>query len=422
MVIFVVIFFVNTPTSYLESAFYPYIFDKIDVWTSLYDRQSILFDNYALLAQDKGIKELFSSAKSLRGANSLMKSLAITTNIDSTELIELSDYRENYSPVSQRSELYFYSSGDLSVPYVNNENPSRVNLIYPVSQNNTAKSLLGVISITIDSRRYVFSHFERVFRVSDGGAILQGKTPYPLSKNDWDEELWIELEKASSNKTSGFLKYQDEIILFGTVHTVIPNKKAFLIYFINSTETFLYYLPQIITIVFWVILISTYVYYEFYKRSRQLEDRANIDELSNLYNRAYYNQVKSKFVNGNYYLGIVDIDFFKNVNDTYGHDIGDMVIKAVAMSIKVGIRDRDYAFRVGGEEFVIVFDAESYEHAAIGFERVRESIYESYSKPHVTASLGFTRIKHSADKAFKVADQQLYIAKEKGRNQSSGVV
>lgn len=120
---------------------------------------------------------------------------------------------------------------------------------------------------------------------------------------------------------------------------------------------------------------------------------------------------------------MVDIDHFKRVNDTYGHDTGDLVLQQVASVIKNSVRPGDFMGRFGGEEFMVVCNADVDETAEIA-ERVRQSvtstpvrISDSISIP-ITASFGVARHMPGEDalSVVKRADKALYNAKNEGRN------
>ncbi len=122
-------------------------------------------------------------------------------------------------------------------------------------------------------------------------------------------------------------------------------------------------------------------------------------------------------------LIFVDIDHFKAVNDTYGHDCGDLALKAVAKCIKQSIRACDIAYRYGGEEFVILLSDTNLDGAQLLAERIRTNI-ECHSLAYgmelvkLTASLGVSTLKDndSIESFIKRADDAMYQAKASGRN------
>jgi diguanylate cyclase (GGDEF)-like protein len=129
---------------------------------------------------------------------------------------------------------------------------------------------------------------------------------------------------------------------------------------------------------------------------------------------------RTKPVTG-YWLGVVDIDHFKRVNDGFGHLIGDEVLVLVARIMRQSFRHYDRLYRFGGEEFVILLRGGTEADAMRAFERFRTNV-ESYPFPQVnkvTVSVGFTEVQHkdTPSLAFSRADQGVYQAKHQGRNQ-----
>lgn len=125
-----------------------------------------------------------------------------------------------------------------------------------------------------------------------------------------------------------------------------------------------------------------------------------------------------------HWLGVVDIDHFKSVNDRFGHLIGDEVLLLVARILRSTFRFQDRLYRFGGEEFVVLLRCSSEADAAHAFERLRANM-ESYAFPQVgrvTASIGFTEVLQgdAPSGAFERADQAVYYAKQHGRNQVCG--
>lgn len=123
-----------------------------------------------------------------------------------------------------------------------------------------------------------------------------------------------------------------------------------------------------------------------------------------------------------YWLGVIDIDHFKLINDTYGHLYGDEVIILVARLMTSGvIRDDDLVYRYGGEEFVVLLKAPNEEDAHLTFERIRQMVAEHHfpQLKEVTISIGFVEVngQQSPSDVIGEADEALYIAKQSGRNQ-----
>ena len=164
--------------------------------------------------------------------------------------------------------------------------------------------------------------------------------------------------------------------------------------------------------------------------SEKLSFLANRDKLTGLYNRGYiikYLQEK-EITNEIYSIVIVDLDKFKHYNDTYGHNIGDHVLKLVSKVMKDSLKKlihKSVLARYGGEEFIIVFDIDNKKDLLNAMEEIRTSIIETdlsteeYSLK-ATASLGGAiKEENTSLRTFiNKADQSLYNAKETGRNKS----
>jgi two-component system, cell cycle response regulator len=170
---------------------------------------------------------------------------------------------------------------------------------------------------------------------------------------------------------------------------------------------------------------------ELKRTNALLKKLTNIDHLTNLFNRRYLAEIlEGEFFrarrNKEYLsLVIVDIDYFKNVNDTYGHQNGDIVLAAVASLSQRQLRAYDSAARYGGEEFVLVIPGTALSGAVLVAERLRQAVLEfAFPAPMedltVTVSLGVATFPSpmvdSVDSLFRQADEALYRAKQNGRN------
>lgn len=120
-------------------------------------------------------------------------------------------------------------------------------------------------------------------------------------------------------------------------------------------------------------------------------------------------------------LALIDIDYFKRVNDTYGHLYGDEVILSLARELLASFRHSDFCFRFGGEEFAIILTDTLHDHSATVFERLRKKIANNFFPQigGITISIGYTRICADAtiSQIINRADQALYHCKMNGRNQ-----
>jgi len=172
------------------------------------------------------------------------------------------------------------------------------------------------------------------------------------------------------------------------------------------------------------------------KRVRRYENDlkkiALYDELTGLYNRRFVSRTEDLIIknarrSGNK-LGILmcDIDFFKKVNDTYGHDVGDEVLKNVAKIMTKSVRESDVVVRFGGEEFLIFLINADKKNSFEIAENIRKRVESSSIKINgtsinVTISIGvseFSGNDNNFDKAIKLADLALYKAKNSGRNKT----
>ena len=152
------------------------------------------------------------------------------------------------------------------------------------------------------------------------------------------------------------------------------------------------------------------------------------DALTGIYNRRYTDRKlaeimeKTKENGADVCISIGDIDFFKKVNDTYGHEMGDIILKAVASTLKEGMVGKGFVARWGGEEFLLIFDNMGLDEARVLLESILEEIRGIEipdTNKYITMSFGLTKFEtsQSVDNNVMRADNNLYEAKETGRNQ-----
>ncbi len=171
------------------------------------------------------------------------------------------------------------------------------------------------------------------------------------------------------------------------------------------------------------------------ERNRTLEMKNRLDGLTNLYNRAYFEErIAEEFGLSDSHgwplsLAFLDLDHFKRINDTYGHQVGDEVLRSVADVIMNTVRNTDIPCRYGGEEFVVVIPGYGADQAIHACERVRRRVAETphalvNGEPvHCTLSVGLAT--HNGPRRFeghadlvRAADRAVYAAKLGGRNRT----
>lgn len=166
------------------------------------------------------------------------------------------------------------------------------------------------------------------------------------------------------------------------------------------------------------------------KKELKLFDQATRDPLTNCYNRRQFEELaknevqRSRRYNHPFCLFMIDADHFKNVNDTHGHAVGDLVLQALANCCRMTLRESDIIARFGGEEFVILLPEVSIENAHRVAERLRIKISKLVVKNEQNEDVRFTvsiglvssTLTDNIEEMLKMADDALYVAKENGRN------
>lgn len=148
------------------------------------------------------------------------------------------------------------------------------------------------------------------------------------------------------------------------------------------------------------------------------------DSLTGVGNRRFFDQkiqehiTLSERYNAHFSLMLLDIDFFKKINDRYGHDVGDKVLVEFGNLIKNSLREGDIFARIGGEEFAILLPLTTKDKAYILAQKLREMVQNSSGTIPITMSIGLVQYEKGDDAGaiFKRADALLYKAKEAGRN------
>ncbi len=230
------------------------------------------------------------------------------------------------------------------------------------------------------------------------------------------------------------------IVMFSssTIFAVLSSVLFTLAYLFISyyvMELFNIWIPVVLPIVTITVTFALTFIAKYLIKSKDFEYQyklATIDGLTELYNHRYFqdtlrNQIEiSKRYGQPFSLIIIDIDFFKKFNDSYGHQAGDAVLKQVAQTLKKNSRTTDYVCRYGGEEMSIILPNTSAEEALSNAKRINKAVAErdfqinSTETSKVTISLGVSTFPDNAETPqdlIEFADKGLYYAKEHGRNQ-----
>jgi len=201
---------------------------------------------------------------------------------------------------------------------------------------------------------------------------------------------------------------QGNLLIHANVNANSPNE------IINLTKSFNHMVDSI---------------HEHKKENEELKVYANTDYLTSVYNHKYFFESFNKMLDEGYKqisVMFCDIDKFKLTNDSYGHEVGDLILKETAKVIKSEIKDAGMVFRYGGEEFAVIICNYSSEEALVQAEKIRKSIakhqvlqeYANYFP--ITISIGiasYPRHALDAEGLIKKSDTAMYYSKQSGRNQ-----
>ncbi len=253
-----------------------------------------------------------------------------------------------------------------------------------------------------------------------------------------NDKIMNSFKRYNINHLQNIVINLDNIIRY-EVKMASAQRKMFIMKYKNMKDYLKYSLSIILilslALVGYIIYLSLQKHTELEKLTNKYKIDSITDGLTNLYNRKHFDMVFSKMTiiaqENNWQCSFVmlDIDFFKPFNDTYGHDMGDMVIKSVANTMRKSFNKQyEYLFRIGGEEFgIIIFDT-SKEKLAKSLDNFRTNI-KNLNIPHTASKTGFLTVsmgviivdKNDINKdvkeLYKLADDKLYHSKENGRDQ-----
>ncbi len=269
-------------------------------------------------------------------------------------------------------------------------------------------------SVMITDKKGVITYVNDAFFKHTGYSREEavGKTPSILKSNHYEPSFYIKLwntilsgnvfiDTLINRKKNGALFYEKKTI------TPLKDDLDNIIGFVSSGKD---------------VTLETMMH-------KEIETIASTDKLTGIYNRYKFEELfileieRARRFGKPLALIMLDIDHFKRVNDTYGHDVGDKVLMHLAKVVQESIRKLDIFARWGGEEFLILAPNTDADQVLILAEKLRAAV-ESSDFPtvkNITVSLGVTILQEedNFDELFKRADQALYNSKNKGRNHAS---
>lgn len=179
-------------------------------------------------------------------------------------------------------------------------------------------------------------------------------------------------------------------------------------------------IPCTFAIIFAQFMLSLAVL-DQYMMTQKLAILSVTDDLTQVGNRTKLEEIineKNVAIQMPASLVMLDIDYFKNVNDTYGHPMGDKVLAYLGKFLTQSVRREDFVIRYGGEEFLIIFPNCPAEDCYMIMDSIREKISTAKDRPvEFNISAGISEYKGDFEKALRNADSALYTSKERGRNQ-----
>ncbi len=249
---------------------------------------------------------------------------------------------------------------------------------------------------------------QRFFPQKDVWKNAQKSKKTEVAAQDGIDKLWITMAYpvVLNDKTQALLGIDFSHKEYVAVKaTLLPLERIYL------------YSTVFITIMLFSAFVQLIIYYRHRKKSF-------IDPLTGMFNRQYLYELLSRYPVDKFHVLLMDLDHFKQVNDIYGHDAGDIVLSTVAQRIRSVIRKQDILIRFGGEEFILLIPAKDINISMDLAQRIRKHIKASpisleKCELNVTISMGLNPLPGESkdfDGAMKIADEGLYKAKQMGRD------
>jgi len=296
---------------------------------------------------------------------------------------------------------------------------------------NKSDNLNGLLSILINQDvRYVFLVFQDSrgrYRFIGDGASQPAKIMQkidPDNKKSWDKSYFSlkdNIISSYSNSDGLWRTYLSPLVRENKTRLMLVSDFSLSLNdkiqnTINPIKNILFYILGVTISIFIIGIIQILMYLYAKKESYT-------DELTKLWNRNYLRKLLDDKISYNQYvIAMVDIDFFKKINDQYGHDAGDLVLKSIAKMFDTTIERDDFVFRYGGEEFLFLLQKKLHQQTLDALMQATKKLTIGVNNQtiKITISVGvnrdLNRYKHFAD-MIKSADIALYNAKINGRDQ-----
>lgn len=359
-----------------------------------------------------------------------LKGTGATFNFENISNIgkEYEDYIcsiENESEVSQ--DVYYTLLKGLAkvneeIEKLNKECKIEENEDLSIENEDKLKVNRGTILI-VDDDITLLNQLQRVFKY-DGYNVIGIDKPQEAIKIIQEENIDIILLDIMMPKIDGFEVFNeiqkeklDIPIIFLTGKTFIEDKVSALSSGADDYITKPFKVEEVLARV---------------NRALERNSQYRIDELTGAYTKKYFRkrikEAQNKFLKHGemYSLAFIDIDYFKEVNDTYGHMVGDIILKKFADSIKNTIRSKDELFRFGGDEFIVIFPKAIDNQVYNILERIKKEIQSNViycnktnKQINISFSAGIGTMKdanQSIEELIEITDKYLYISKQQGRN------
>jgi len=369
----------------------------------------------------------------------------------SSELTDLDDYnhleRDWYKGTLKNNGIYwsqvyqFFTDKDYGITvglpiYYDNEVVGVISYDYKLT---ALDNYINSLTVTDSGEVLVLNYKDDIVAFSSSDLLLKENIIRPIKMNMIEDTSVLEVINSSNRVNDDVnmlkIKGKEYFYTFRKLNSLENNKWQLLLMIPEEDLLRGYWTTRDLMIAAIVMIIILLLMLNYYRKS-EMSIKNNLivltqrDALTNLYNRRTANEKYLNWITGErrriYPITVIlcDIDFFKKINDNYGHDCGDYVLKQIAQLLVDNTRENDVVSRWGGEEFMILLKDTNLNEGSTVAETLRvktelSSLEYGGEKIRITMSFGLatTDQKTDLDQVVNQADKNLYIAKKNGRNQ-----